>query len=89
MSSYDYDGSYVTCIGNAEKALRSQGFNRDLKSKKFPESRSAMVYAWHDDESITADIRCYQKDGLTLLGVAGLDNDTTYDIYQKLQEATW
>jgi hypothetical protein len=85
MSSYDYSGSYLTCIDNAEKVLRSHGFSRELKSEKDADSRSAMVYAWHVDESATADIRCYQKEGVTLLGVAGLDNETTYDFYQKLK----
>jgi len=89
MNSYDHGGSYSTCIANAEKVLRGHGFNQGLKFKKDSEGRSGMVYAWHDDESITADIRCYQKEGITLLGVAGLDNDSTYEIYQKLDKAEW
>ena len=89
MSAYEYDGSYSACAANAEKVLRGQGFNDGLKSEKDSESRSAMVYAWHDDESITADIRCYQREGTTVLGVAGIDNEVTWEIYEKLKAADW
>ena len=34
----------------------------------------AIVYAFKDDEAITAEIQCIQKPGIALLGIAGLDN---------------
>lgn len=89
MSSFDYSGPYKRCIANAEKVLRSHGFSRDLEIKEFAENKAAVVYAFKDDEALTAEIQCVQKAGITLLGVAGLDNDSTWTIYQKLRTATW
>lgn len=89
MSTFDYGGPYKRCITNAEKVLRSHGFTRDLEVREAAESKLATVYAFKDDEAITAEIQCIQKAGITLLGVAGLDNETTWELYQKLGKATW
>lgn len=89
MSSFDYSGPYKRCVLNAEKVLRSYGFSRDLEIKEFADNKAAVVYAFKDDEAITAEIQCAQKSGITLLGVAGLDNESTWGIYEKLRKATW
>lgn len=89
MSSFDYSGSYKQCITNAEKVLRTNGFDRDLEVREFAEDRAAEVYGFKNDEAIIAEIQCIQKAGLTLLGVAGLDNETTWEVYDKLRKATW
>lgn len=89
MSSFDYSGPYTQCATRAEKALRANGFNRDLESKEYADQKFAAVYAYKDDEAITAEIQCVQKAGITLLGVAGLDNESTWESYQALRKAEW
>lgn len=87
MSSFDYTGPYATCLANAEKALRAEGFNRNLESRSSAEEKAGTVYAFYDDEPIIAVIQCIQKAGITLLGVSGIDNDTTWKLYQKLKKS--
>lgn len=89
MSSFDYAGTYKQCLTRAEKALRANGFNRDLEKKDSAEDKFGSVYAFKDDEAITAEIQCIQKAGITLLGVAGLDNESTWDSFQVLRKAEW
>lgn len=89
MSSFDYTGPYATCLANAEKALRAEGFSRDLKSNSSAEEKAGMVYAFYNGEAIIAEIQCIQKAGITLLGVAGIDNESTWKLYQNLRKADW
>ncbi|QPN66567.1 hypothetical protein [Synechococcus sp. CBW1006] len=89
MASFDYSGPYKQCVANAEKLLRSSGISRELEKKEYEESKSAVVFAFKDDDAITVEIQCIQKAGISLLGVAGLDNEGTWELFNELSAASW
>jgi hypothetical protein len=41
------------------------------------------------NEYLSVEIECNQKMGITVLGVAGLDNELTWKTYKALNKAEW
>jgi len=86
---YSYGGDFKTCLKRAKQALVENGFS-DFEENISAESKSGVTSGYRSQDSyLTAEIGCDQKLGVTTLGVAGLDNDATYEMYQKLGDATW
>ena len=88
-SFYSYSGSYKSCIKKAEAALKRLGFERFEHENTNEKNRSVSIAGYHESEYLTAEIECDQKLGITSLGVAGLDNDITYEYYGKLYDSEW
>ena len=87
-SVWSYSANRDKCIKSAEAVLAKHGF-KDFESQNLSKDRSKKISGYHKSEYITAEIECDQKIGVTTLGVAGLDNDATYDMYSKLHDAEW
>ena len=73
----------------AKAALREAGFTRNVNSNVNGGKRYGEVYGDHYDGSMTAEINCEISKGVTILGVAGLDNDVTFRKYNELHRAEW
>jgi len=85
--SYSYNGTYKECLKKAEILLKKHDF-RDLYVENEIDRRSSIT-GYHKSEHITVEIECNQKLGVTVLGVAGLDNEFTFKTYQKLGNSDW
>ena len=88
IDSFTNGDTYKVCIASAKKVLKANGFE-EFHEDEDSKYRSASVTGYHKSESLTAEIECNQKLGITLFGVSGLDNEITYKMYQKLYDAEW
>ena len=87
-SKFSYDGSLQSCIDGATKALKIHGFDKNVRVLDVnPKLKD--VKADHSVEYVAALIECDKKRGLTMLVVAGPDNDAVYEAYEKLYSADW
>lgn len=84
-----YNGDYKTCTRQAEAALRKLGFSRDLQKILDDKERYGLAYGYLEQEPLTAEIKCVQREGITLWAVAGLDDKLTLEKLKQLNEATW
>ena len=76
----------------AKAALEAQGFTNEFETEwneKNDKSQGGRVQGVLPNSPVRAMIECNSKDGISGLGVSGLDNDLTYDKYVKLHKATW
>ena len=89
MGAFSYTGRTDTCINQARQTLINHGFQEIRIDDSGRSQKSLAVYGYHATEAVTAQIECHQKLGITTLGVAGTDNDATYQIYDKLYKAEW
>ena len=88
-SFYSYSGSYKSCIKKAEAVLTSLGFEEFEYDNTDENNRSVSIAGYHKNEYLTAEIECDQKLGITSLGIAGLDNEITFEYYEKLHDSEW
>jgi hypothetical protein len=84
-----YNGDYKTCASQAEAALRKLGFSRDLQKELNDKERYGLAYGYLEQEPLTAEIKCVQREGITIWAVAGLDDKLTFEKLKQLNEATW
>ena len=87
--SYPHGGNAQGCLAKAKSALKKLSFDNFDVDDSSKHIRSLSVKGYHQEEYIIAEIECNQKLGITTLGVSGLDNDMTYEMYLKLHEAEW
>ena len=88
IDSFSHGRTYKVCIADAKKVLEANGFE-NFDTNEDSKYRSSSVRGYHKSESLTAEIECNQKLGITLFGVSGLDSEITYKMYQKLFDAEW
>ena len=72
----------------AKTVLQENRFG-DFDEDQYLEERKSDITGYHKSESLTAEIECNQKLGITVLGVSGLDNELTYKMYKILHKADW
>ena len=72
----------------AKTVLQENDFG-DFDEDQYLEERISDITGYHKSESLTAEIECNQKLGITVLGVSGLDNELTYKMYEILHKADW
>jgi hypothetical protein len=78
------------CVASPQKRFsKKNGFDRFEDEVTDASDRYAVVAGYHSSEFITAQITCHQKLGLAILGVAGLDNNITYEVYKQLARSEW
>ncbi|MDC0303113.1 hypothetical protein OAL13_00670 [bacterium] len=88
IDSFTHGGTYKECMASAKKVLSANGF-AEFHEDEDSKYRTASVKGYHKSESLTAEIECNQKLGITVFGVSGLDNEITYKMYGKLFDAEW
>ena len=88
VNSWAYNGSALQCIENVEPVLSKLKFE-NFDSQQTDDKRATKITGYHKKEYVTVEIECDQKLGITVIGVAGIDNDLTYEIYSKLRKAQW
>ena len=74
--------------GKRKKVLKANGFE-EFDIHEDSKYRTSSVKGYHKSESLTAEIECNQKLGITSFGVSSLDNEITYKMYGKLFDAEW
>lgn len=87
--SYSHGGTAQKCLANAKSTLKKLSFDNFSVDDSSKDLRSLSIKGYHQDEYIVAEIECNQKLGVTILGVSGLDNEMTYEMYSKLHRAEW
>ena len=87
--SFPYSGKLENCLSGARKAMKAQGINTFYDDQISKKDRAGKVSGYSSDEYLSVEIECDQKMGITVLGVAGLDNDLTWKTYQALNNAQW
>ena len=92
ISGFTYSGSANECLQGARKALVKAGFTRDLEIEKYDgdaAGNGGFVGGYLKNEAVTAEIECDSSQGMTIVGVSGLNDDLTYEKYEELYEAEW
>ena len=92
VSGFSYSGSASECLKGAKKTLKEEGFTRDLEVEKFTgdaTGEGGYVYGYLKSNPVTATIECNSAEGLTSLGVSGLNDSLTFEKYEALYEAEW
>ena len=87
-SAFEYGTNVNECLDSAEQVLSEAGFTeyleRDVRTDKI-----ASVSGEMPSDAVSADILCDQSLGITVLSVAGLDADLTYEKYDQLFDTEW
>ena len=90
MSTWSHGGSSHKCLNQAKAALEAEGFTKELAISYHKDKASGgVVEGVLPDSPVRAKIDCNPRDGITGLAVSGLDNQLTYDKYNKLFKSTW
>ena len=92
VSGFTYSGSANECLQGARKALAKAGFTRDLEIEKNDgdaAGKGGYVGGYLKNEAVTAEIDCDSSQGMTTLGVSGLNYELTYKKYEELFDAEW
>jgi len=87
LSTFKYDGSLSTCLGNAESTLRKNGFTEHFARNQKDEYGT--VSADNPRGLVAAKIECDMKIGSSALAVSSQNNNAAYDSYKKLSDAEW
>ena len=85
---FEHGGSVKQCLDGAEAVLIDLGFTEDLGRDRIGEKQGS-VSGQMESDAVSAEIYCDQKLGVTSIGVAGLDNDLSYEKYTALFDAEW
>ena len=86
--AFDYSGTVFECMKGARQALSDAGFNDNLY-KEMQDEKIGFVKGDLKNDSVTAEITCNQKLGITVMAVSGLDDNLTHKKYLTLYDATW
>ena len=92
ISGFTHGGSADECLQAAKEVLVKNGFKDELEIERYTgdsKDKGGYVTGQLDDAPVTAKIECNASEGLTTLGVSGLDNDLTYKKYDDLFESEW
>tara|TARA_Y200000002_G_C22648771_1_gene650382 strand:- start:476 stop:841 length:366 start_codon:yes stop_codon:yes gene_type:complete len=92
VSGFSYSGSGEACLKGAQKALEAADFKRDIKTDKFDgdaAEQGGFVYGYLKKNPIVATIECDAGEGITTLGVSGLNDELTFKKYQELYDSEW
>jgi len=69
--------------------MQEQGIDRFYDDTLSTKNRVGKVSGSSSNEYLSVEIECNQKMGITVLGVAGLDNELTWKTYEALNKAEW
>ena len=89
VTSFSHGGKVEDCLAGAKKAIQKEGIDSFYDDTLSTKHRVGKVSGYSTNEYLSVEIECDQKMGVTVLGVAGLDNDLTWKTYQSLKKATW
>ena len=92
VSGFTHGGSADECLQAAKEVLAKNGFKDELEIERYEgdsKNKGGFVTGELADAPVTAQIECNATEGLTTLGVSGLDNELTYKKYDDLFEAEW
>ena len=92
VSGFSYSGSAQECLNGAKTALKEAGFKRDLETEKFDgdaTGEGGYVYGYLKSNPVAATIGCNSAEGMTSLGVSGLNDALTFEKYEELYDAEW
>ena len=88
VTSGTYNGTAIECMNNVKPVLSRLQFG-NFESDQSNDKRITKISGYHNDEYVTVEVECDQKLGITAVGVAGLDNKLTFDLYNKVINAKW
>lgn len=92
VSGFTHGGSADKCLQAAKEVLEKNGFKDELEIERYEgdaKDQGGYVNGRLADSAVTAVIECDSSEGLTTLGVSGLDNTLTFEKYKKLYNAEW
>ena len=89
VTSFSHGGNVKECLAGAKSAMKQEGIDAFYDDFISTKNRVGKVSGYNSNEYLSVEIECDQKMGVTVLGVAGLDNDLTWDTYQALRKANW
>ena len=89
VRSFPHGGKVENCLAAAKKAMQEQGIDRFYDDTLSTKNRVGKVSGSSSNEYLSVEIECNQKMGITVLGVAGLDNELTWKTYKALNKAEW
>ena len=92
VSGFSYSGSAKECLRGAKTALKEAGFKRDLETEKYDgdaAGEGGYVSGYLKSNPVAATIECDAGEGMTSLGVSGLNDDLTFEKYEALYDAEW
>ena len=89
VTSFSHGGTMKECLAGAKSAMKREGIDSFYDDFISTKNRYGKVSGYSSNEYLSVEIECDQKMGVTVLGVAGLDNDLAWDTYQALRKANW
>ena len=87
--SYSHSGTMEECLAGAKRAMRKEGIDSFYDDSIDEGNRAGKASGYSSNEYLAVEIECDQKMGVTVLGVAGLDNDLAWKTYKALTKARW
>ena len=92
VSGFTHSGNADTCLTAGKKALEKHGFSKELETDRYEgdsRQQGGFVEGRLANHAVVAVIECDSSEGLTTLGVSGLDNEMTYQKYKLLYDEKW
>ena len=72
------------CFSRAKKVATVNGFTRDQEEVLDDDEKDGTFYAFNADKPFSLAVRCLPTAGIISVGVAGIGNQVTFDVYSKI-----
>ena len=92
ISGFTHSGTAESCLNRAKEALERHGFTDDLAIDRYKGSSrndGGYVEGRLSGSAVVAVIECDSSQGLTTLGVSGINNDMAFQKYKVLFDEEW
>lgn len=75
------------CLSRARRTARSTGFTSDIQVVNLRNGKGAEFFADHSTDPMAVNVHCVPRTGTASIGVAGLNNDRTFNMMREFYEA--
>lgn len=75
------------CLSRARRTARSTGFTTDIQVVNLKSGKGAEFFADHSSYPMAVNVHCVPSTGTASIGVAGLNNDRTFNMMREFYDA--
>lgn len=79
--------SLSACLDRASRTARKTGFTSDIQIVNLRSNTGAEFFADHASSSMAVNVHCIPKAGTASIGIAGMDNDQTFNKMREFYDA--
>ena len=72
------------CFSRAKKVATANGFTVDQEEVLDDDKKDGTFFAFSADSPFSLAVRCMPTTGIISIGVGGIGNRATYDVYEKI-----